>query len=154
MSARKGSHMLRLSAFAVLLMAVTVQAGTPTYTTRRVTAVVSNPVFVCQAPDDNDRLFIVQQGGQIRIFNLATNTLSRTNFLSMSGITAGGEEGLLGLAFHPDYATTSPYFYVYFHNSSGNLQINCYTRSTSAFHRHQRCACRYYPESCARFTPI
>lgn len=123
--------MLRLSAFAVLLMAVTVQAGTPTYTTRRVTAGVTNPVFVCQAPGDNDRLFIVQQGGQIRIFNLATNTLSGTNFLSMTGISTGGEQGLLGLAFHPDYATTRPYLYVYFNNSAGDLQINRYTRSTA-----------------------
>jgi len=127
--------MLRLPAFAVLLVAASMplvlEAGSPTYTTRRVTAGVSSPVFVCQAPGDNDRLFIVQQGGQIRIFNLATNTLQAGNFLSMTGISTGGEQGLLGLAFHPNYASTSPYLYVYFTNGAGNLQVNRYTRQTA-----------------------
>jgi Glucose / Sorbosone dehydrogenase len=55
-------------------------------------------------------LFIVQQGGQIRILNLITGTLNPTPFLTVSNITTAGEEGLLGLAFDPDYATNGKFY--------------------------------------------
>jgi hypothetical protein len=66
-----------------------------------------------------ERVFIVEQNGgrstatpgRILILNLADNSVNETPFLVQHGITTGGEQGLLGLAFHPNYATNG-YFYV------------------------------------------
>src|SRR5262245_9786420 len=68
---------------------------------RRVASGLSQPVFVTHAPGDTSRLFIVQRTGAIRILNLNTGALVPTPFLSIPGVLAGGEGGLLGLAFHP-----------------------------------------------------
>ena len=64
---------------------------------------LNNPVDIAVANDGYNRLFIVQQGGQIRIFD-GTQMLA-TPFLNItSRVLSGGERGLLGLAFHPYYA--------------------------------------------------
>lgn len=70
----------------------------------------SSPVDLTHAGDD--RLFVVQQSGAIRILN-ADGTINATPFLTLgpSVIDSGGEQGLLGLAFHPDYQNNG-YFYV------------------------------------------
>ncbi len=66
---------------------------------------------ITHAPNDS-RLFAVQQGGIIKIIN-SNGTVNSTPFLTLTTTTiaSGGERGLLGLAFHPDYATNG-YFYV------------------------------------------
>ena len=71
----------------------------------------SSPVEIACAPNDA-RLFVVQQSGLIRILN-PNGTINTTPFLTLtsSTIVSGGERGLLGLAFHPNYATNG-YFYV------------------------------------------
>jgi glucose/arabinose dehydrogenase len=71
---------------------------------------LSSPLFVTAPPGDANRLFIVQQGGQIRILSLTTGVLNATPFLTVSNITTAGEEGLLGLAFDPDYATNGKFY--------------------------------------------
>src|SRR6266404_3791315 len=76
----------------------------------RVASGLSSPLFVTAPPGDFDRLFIVQQGGQIRILNLNTGSLNATPFLTVSNILTGGEQGLLGLAFDPDYATNGKFY--------------------------------------------
>lgn len=97
----------------------------------RVVSGLSSPVFVTHAPGDADRLFIVQRGGQIRIFNTATGSLNSSNFMTVPGVTSGGEQGLLGLAFHPDYQTNG-FFYVYFtDNSGGDSRIQRFTRTNA-----------------------
>ncbi len=85
---------------------------------------LSQPVAVRHAGDGSNRLFIVQQGGSIRVAQLdatGSATLLPADFLSLS-VTGGGESGLLGLAFHPDYASNG-YFYVAFtaHGSEPRL---------------------------------
>jgi glucose/arabinose dehydrogenase len=80
----------------------------------RVASGLTAPLFVTAPPGDYNRIFIVQQTGQVRILNLATGTLNSTAFLDIhASIVAGGEQGLLGLAFDPDYATNGK-FYVNF----------------------------------------
>ncbi len=71
----------------------------------------SSPVEIAH-PANDARLFVVQQAGLIRIVN-ANGTVNATPFLSLSSsvIVSGGERGLLGLAFHPNYAANG-YFYV------------------------------------------
>jgi glucose/arabinose dehydrogenase len=86
----------------------------------------SSPVDIKHAGDE--RLFVVERGGQIKIIN-SDGTINPTPFLNISSIiTSGGERGLLGLAFHPNYAKNG-YFYVNYTNLSGNTVIARYTVS-------------------------
>jgi glucose/arabinose dehydrogenase len=96
-------------------------------TLQTVTTNLTSPVFMTAPPNDRTRLFIVEQGGLIRIFNLTTNSLLTTPFLNIRNLisTAGGEEGLLGLAFDPQYDTNRQ-FYVFYTNTSGNIVIARY----------------------------
>jgi glucose/arabinose dehydrogenase len=73
---------------------------------------LSTPIAVVNAGDGSGRLFALEQGGRIRIWN--GTQLLPTPFLDISGLITGGpgtEQGLLGLAFHPDYETNG-FFYV------------------------------------------
>jgi len=73
----------------------------------------SSPLFLASPPGDNSRIFVVTQAGVIYVFNNdAAVTLARV-FLDINDrvTDAGGETGLLGLAFDPDYASNG-YFYV------------------------------------------
>src|SRR6059058_1713391 len=76
----------------------------------RVASGLTQPLFVTAPPGDSERLFIVQQNGRIRILNLATGTLNSTPFLALTGLAAGGEQGLLGMAFDPNYATNGKFY--------------------------------------------
>jgi glucose/arabinose dehydrogenase len=68
------------------------------------------PIFAT-APAGDLRLFVAEQGGAIRILDLASGKVNGTPFLTVANIVSGGEQGLLGLAFHPNYASNG-YFYV------------------------------------------
>lgn len=70
----------------------------------------TSPVVVTTPPGETNRLFVVEQPGRIVVVtNLANPT--RTVFLDLTASTvSGGEQGLLGLAFHPDYATNGRFF--------------------------------------------
>ncbi|MEQ1517289.1 MAG: PQQ-dependent sugar dehydrogenase [Usitatibacteraceae bacterium] len=72
----------------------------------------SSPVDIANAGDNSGRLFVVEQPGNIRI--IQNGTLLATPFLNIQSIVEfGGERGLLGLAFHPQYASNGQFF-VYF----------------------------------------
>lgn len=84
----------------------------------------SSPVEITNAGDS--RLFIVQKGGLIRILN-ANGTVNSTPFLNLSSIVStNSERELLGLAFHPNYATNG-YFFVNYTNTAGNTVIARYS---------------------------
>jgi glucose/arabinose dehydrogenase len=81
-----------------------------TLTFTQVAAGLASPVAIVHAGDGSGRLFVVEQGGQIRI--LSGGILEPTPFLNISGrLVSGGEQGLLGLAFPPSYFGKA-YFYV------------------------------------------
>lgn len=87
-----------------------------------------HPVYLTHPPADSARLFVVEQDGRIMIVRRDT-TLARP-FLDIRGaINNGGEEGLLSLAFHPDYASNGR-FYVYFTSDAGDLRIVRYLVSS------------------------
>ena len=89
---------------------------------------LSSPVLVASARDGTGRLFVVEQTGRIRVID--GGTLLPTPFLNLSAaVLSGGEQGLLGLAFHPSYATNGK-FYVNFINKSGDTAINEYRVSS------------------------
>jgi glucose/arabinose dehydrogenase len=77
----------------------------------------ANPLYATSPPGDGERLFVVEQGtlGQasIHIVDLTTGAVLAPPFLTLSGLQTSGERGLLGLAFHPDYATNRRFFVNY-----------------------------------------
>lgn len=76
------------------------------------------PVLVTHAGDGSGRLFVVEQQGVVRI--LETGRLREAPFLDITALVeAGGEQGLLGLAFPPDYARSGR-FYVSYTAKEGN----------------------------------
>jgi len=89
----------------------------------------NRPVSIKHAGDD--RLFIVEQDGLIKIIE-ANGTIQTAPFLDIDSrvINTGNERGLLGLAFHPDYATNG-YFFVNYINNSGNTVISRFTRDAA-----------------------
>lgn len=94
-----------------------------------VTTGLSSPVHLASPPDD-DRLFVVEQPGRVRI--IQNGTLLQTPFLNIaSKVRSGGEEGLLSIAFHPSYAGNR-HFYVYYTNLNGDIQVDRYTASASS----------------------
>jgi glucose/arabinose dehydrogenase len=87
----------------------------------------SSPLYVTAPRGDRRRVFVVEQTGRIRVVR-GGRVLQRP-FLDLSRrIISGGEQGLLGLAFAPDYATTRR-FYVNYTDRSGNTNVVEYRRS-------------------------
>ncbi len=87
-----------------------------------VVADLATPVFATHAGDGSNRLFIVEKGGTIRI--LADGTLVESPFLDITDRvnSSGNEQGLLGLAFPPDYSTLN-FFFVNYTDSSGDTVV-------------------------------
>jgi glucose/arabinose dehydrogenase len=80
---------------------------------------LDRPVDAQSAPGDVTRLFVVEQRGRIRIVDLASDALLATPLLDIeSKVRCCGELGLLGLAFHPDFASNG-YFYVNYTRAAG-----------------------------------
>src|SRR5436309_2233787 len=81
----------------------------------------ANPVYITAPPGDSARLFVVEQGGTIRV--LHHDTTRARPFLDITNrVLSGGERGLLSVAFHPQYATNGR-FYVYYTNLNGDIRI-------------------------------
>ncbi|MEO8634420.1 MAG: PQQ-dependent sugar dehydrogenase [Gemmatimonadales bacterium] len=120
-----GSHTITLQAVdlggvaneATLLLTVT--PATPNIGLTPVISGLSSPVLLTAPVGDLTRLFIVEQSGAIRI--IKNGTLLPAAFLDLSdSISTGSEQGLLGLAFAPDYASSGR-FYVSYTNPHGPL---------------------------------
>ena len=95
----------------------------------------TDPVGIYHPGDDTERLFVLEQPGTIKVFSNDPSTTSVETFLNITSIVDqdGGytEEGLLGLAFHPNF-TENGYFYVNYteHNPRRNV-IARYTVSSN-----------------------
>ena len=91
------------------------------------------PLHVAAPPGDKRRVFVVEQGGTIRVVR-AGKRLSRP-FLDVRGkVISGGEQGLLSIAFAPDYAKTRR-FYVNYTDKGGTQSVVEYRRSKSSSDR-------------------
>lgn len=78
----------------------------------------NSPVDFTHANDGSNRLFLVEQRGVIQTFENNTNTETKSVFLDIvSRVSSGGEMGLLGLAFHPDFKNNGFFFVNYTRNS-------------------------------------
>jgi hypothetical protein len=82
------------------------------------------PVFATSPSGDTHRLFVVEQTGRIRL--LRDDVMLAAPFLDLSAlVSCCGERGLLGLAFHPRYATNG-FLYVYYTDSGGDTKVTRY----------------------------
>jgi glucose/arabinose dehydrogenase len=103
--------------------------GIPALTARLVVSGLRSPLDLQSVPGDPERLYVVEQGGRIRV--VRNGQLQAAAFLDVAGrISGGGERGLLGLAFHPQFASNRR-FYVNYTNLAGNTHIAEF-RATSA----------------------
>jgi len=130
----KRSATLATAAIACAFTADLAMAGAvEDLTTERTVSGLTRPIFATHAPDDYNRLYIIEKQGRIRIFYLKTGVLQpvASSFLNIDALVGGGtttndERGLLGLAFDPDYQNNGR-FYVNYTNNSGNTVIARYT---------------------------
>lgn len=86
---------------------------------------INQPVDIASPTDGSGRLFVVQQQGIIQIWD-GTAMRADTFLNAIPKITAGGERGLLSMAFHPDYATNRYFFVYYTKTGNGSLTIERY----------------------------
>jgi glucose/arabinose dehydrogenase len=121
--------MRRLTIVAAVLAGVLVVSASASATERRETALrlvkvvdgLQAPVHVTSAPGVPGLLYVVEQGGLVRV--VKGGSIQSQPFLDVRAkVQAGGEQGLLGLAFAPDYAT-SRQFVVNYTDRNGNTRV-------------------------------
>ena len=101
-------------------LVVTVSASAVQLDTLRIAGGLSQPVFLTAAPGDTSRIFVVEKTGKIRV--IRNGNLQSIAFLDLTdSVSSGTEEGLLGLAFYPDYATSGR-FIVSYTSPHGGMQ--------------------------------
>ena len=113
----------------LLLFGFLAQPAAAQLRTQLVVSGLTNPVAFVMDPLDHSTFYVVEQRGTIRTVH--NSALAPDFFLDLrSAVGAGGERGLLGLAFPPDHEA-SRRFYVNFTNSDGHTVVARYTRSAS-----------------------
>ena len=121
-----------ITTLGMLASASLVQADTA-LTTIRVADGLVRPIGVTYAPGDYDRVFVIEKQGTIRI--MQNGSLLPMPFLDVTAETVGGttdwsEQGLLGLAFHPDYQNNG-FLYINFTGAGGVTTVRRYTVSAN-----------------------
>jgi glucose/arabinose dehydrogenase len=102
------------------------QATTNSITGTRVATGLNQPLFVVAPPGEITYLYVVEKTGLIRVLDVTTGQVLATPFLDVSSqILTAGEQGLLGLAFDPNFAQNR-YIYVDLINSSGDTEVRRY----------------------------
>lgn len=108
------------------------QAPPPTIQLVPVVGNLSSPVFITSARDGSNRLFIVEQTGRIRVLPPGASAPLAVPFLDVNAkIVCCGEQGLLGLAFHPQFASNRRFFINYTRRGDGATVISEFTVSAS-----------------------
>jgi glucose/arabinose dehydrogenase len=114
---------------SIVLQALSSSEASPGLALALLASGLAYPVGIAHAGDGSGRLFIVLQGGKIVIYD-GTQILD-TPFLDLTSlVSCCGERGLLGLAFHPSYASNG-FFYVNYTNTVGDTVIARYRVSAN-----------------------
>jgi glucose/arabinose dehydrogenase len=80
------------------------------------------PVAMLQAPNDSTRWFVVEQGGRVLVFDNDAGAPGSSTFVDITGrVASGGEMGLLGMAFHPDFPTNPRVYLSYTNATAGRV---------------------------------
>jgi glucose/arabinose dehydrogenase len=89
------------------------------------------PVFLTHAGDGTGRVFVADQSGRVSVLDRNGDRIG--TFLEISSrVQSGGERGLLGLAFHPDYESNGRFFVYYSNNAGDNVVSRFQRRSANA----------------------
>ena len=92
---------------------------------------LNQPLYLTNAHDGSNRIFILEQPGIVSVLQPGSST--RTTFLDIrSRVLSGGERGLLGLAFHPQFATNGRFFVDYTRQPDGATVIAEYQLSNQS----------------------
>ncbi len=101
----------RALALACLVISATTHAQPVLTFDPVITSGLSAPVDIVNAADGSGKIYVVERGGTIKVYSSSFDSIGV--FLTISPIRAGGETGLLSMAFHPDYENNG-YFFVYY----------------------------------------
>ena len=114
-----------LFAFCIICFAKTI--AQPTLGFNKILSGLSSPVDIRNAGDSSQRIFIVEQQGDVRVYK--NGKLLKKPFLNISNLVKyNGEQGLLSIAFHPNYKNNRA-FYIYYNNVNGDITLARYFTS-------------------------
>ena len=117
-----------ICALGLLLLAALAQAAAPAVSLRLVAGGFAQPLGITHAGDRSGRLFVTEKTGRIRI--VKNGVVNGQPFLDVSDrIATSGERGLLGLAFHPQYAVNRRFFVFYTGRTDGALTVASFLAS-------------------------
>lgn len=124
--------MLQLGCRLIVVALVGLAAATPAAAQPRATLIAQGfdrPIAFVQDPSDPTVQVVVEQGGRVRV--LRNGVVQAADYLDLSSVVlAQGEQGLLGFAFAPDYATSGSVF-ASFIDHNGNSVVSRFQRSTT-----------------------
>ena len=126
---KKSKRFLSLASLIFFMFSCNGVAAQPTVWLNPVITGLNQPMQFINAGDGSNRIFIPQKTGGIKVFDSSFTLLG--TFLTVTGITSDGERGLLSLCFHPNYASNG-FFFVYYTNGSGDLEVARYKVSNNA----------------------
>jgi glucose/arabinose dehydrogenase len=113
---------------------VVTPAAAGSFSVNQVLSGYSDPVFVTAPRGSSRRIFIVERRGQIKVATRNSNGwVKEGTFLDIRSIvkSSGGEQGLLGLAFHPDYASNGRFYVNYTRRPDGDTVVAQFRRSST-----------------------
>jgi len=113
---------LRAVAATVFLATAGLAWADPALTTVTVAKDLGTPVYVTAAPNDPNRVFVVDREGSIRVVDLTTGQTMAQPFVTYTDVSTDTEQGLLGMAFSPNYAQDGT-FYTYRSNLAGDIVV-------------------------------
>jgi glucose/arabinose dehydrogenase len=116
---------LAAAAFVLVLSSVA-SAQDPAINLQQSLSGFTLPVYLTSAHDGSNRRFIVEQGGRILVSQPGSATTSEFMNIQNRVLTNGGEQGLLGLAFHPQYSMNGRFFVNYTRKPDGATVISEY----------------------------
>ena len=119
---------MRFAAAACAFLLIVVRPAHAQLQSQLLVTGLQSPVAFVQDPTDRNVQLVVQQAGRIRV--VRDGAIAGNDFLNLtSAVSCCGEQGLLGLAFAPDYASSGR-FYVNFTNTAGNTVVARFLRSS------------------------
>jgi glucose/arabinose dehydrogenase len=123
-------HSILALGIVVALFGLTAAAQTASFRLQPFLANLSLPLLATNARDGSKRLFVVQQGGIVKVVQPGSNFA--TDFLNIRPkIVSGGEQGLLGLTFHPQFASNG-YFFVNYTRAGDGATVIARYKTTDA----------------------
>ncbi len=98
---------------------------------QRIATNLQAPLYLTSPPGDASRLFVLEKNsGRVQIIRASDRQLLPQPFLTVDNLSRSGEQGLLGIAFHPNYASNGQFF-ISLTNRDGDSEIRRYTRSAN-----------------------